>query len=312
MGMFLSQGWVDMRAWYADPGLEHKEDNETGRKVAQAGGFTHVAVLPNNEPVTQNKNDVTYIKSGNTRELVQLQPIAAVSLGAKGEDLTEMIDLHTAGAIAFSDGIKPIWHSDILLKSLQYLQKFDGLLIDRPEDLNLNMFGVMNEGVNSTVLGMKGMPNLAEDLIVERNISILNYAGGRLHLTCISSDKSLALIKAAKKKGLQITCDIASYQPLMDDSSLVDFDSAYKVNPPFRTKTDNKALIKSLRDGTIDVLVSNHLPHDEEAKNLEFDLAEFGIISWSLHYSLPPSAPRLPYFLRRSDCRQRLRDWFGN
>lgn len=278
-GMILSQGWVDMRAWYADPGLEHKEDNESGRQVAQAGGFTHVAILPNNKPITQSKNDVSYLKSGNLTQLTQLHPIAAVTLETKGEDLTEMIDLHTAGAVAFSDGLKPIWHSDILLKSLQYLQKFDGLLIDRPEDPNLNMFGVMNEGESSTSLGMKGMPNLAEDLVVERNISILKYAGGRLHLNCISSDRSLALIRAAKKKGLHLTCDVASYQPLFDDNVLEDFDTACKVNPPFRTKTDNKALFKGLEDGTIDVIVSNHTPHDEECKKLEFDIADFGIIS---------------------------------
>ncbi|QSE95905.1 dihydroorotase [Fulvivirga lutea] len=278
-GMILSSGWVDMRAWLADPGLEHKEDLESSRLAAADGGFTHVTALPNNQPVTQTKNDVAYIKGGNAGSLVQLHPIAAVTLGAKGEDLTEMIDLHTAGAIAFSDGLKPIWHSDILLKSLQYLQKFDGLLIDRPEDIHLNMFGVMNEGVESTMLGMKGMPNLSEDLIIQRNLSILAYSGGRLHLTCLSTEKSVALIKEARKKGLNVTCDIASYQPLLDDSALEGFDTSFKVNPPLRIQADNKALIKGLQDGTIDVIVSNHIPHDEECKKLEFDLADFGITS---------------------------------
>ncbi|MEQ8925338.1 MAG: dihydroorotase [Fulvivirga sp.] len=278
-GMILSNGWVDMRAWLADPGLEHKEDLESGRNAAADGGFTHVAVLPNNQPVTQSKNDVGYINSKNPVSLVQLHPIAAVTIGTKGEDLTEMIDLHTAGAVAFSDGLKPIWHSDILLKSLLYLQKFDGLLIDRAEDLHLNMFGVMNEGIESTMLGMKGMPNLSEDLIIQRNLSILAYSGGRLHLSCLSTEKSVALIRAARKKGLTITCDVASYQPLLADSALVDFDTSYKVNPPLRTQKDNKALIKGLQDGTIDVIVSNHTPHDEECKKLEFDLADFGITS---------------------------------
>lgn len=277
-GKILSKGWVDMRSWFADPGFEHKEDLESGKMAAMEGGFTQVAVMPNNKPATQTKNDVSYIKSNNQNSLTQLLPLAALSIDTKGEELTEMIDLHTAGAIAFTDGIKPIWHSDILLKSLQYLQKFDGLVIDRPEDLYLNMFGVMNEGINSTMLGMKGMPNLAEDLTVERNLSILEYAGGRLHLTCMSSEKSLNMIKAAKKKGLKVTCDIASYQPLLDDSELATFDSSFKVNPPLRTKENNKAIIKALQDGTIDVIVSNHIPHDEECKKLEFDLADFGII----------------------------------
>ncbi len=277
-GMILSVGWCDMRAWLADPGMEHKEDLKTGRNTAMEGGFTHVAVLPNNDPVTQNKNDVTYISRSNENELTQLLPIAAVTQSAKGEELTEMIDLHHAGAVAFSDGLKPIWHSDILLKSLQYLQKFDGLIIDRPEDIHLNMFGVMNEGENSTMLGMKGMPALGEDLIVERNLSILEYTGGRLHFACLSSAKSIALVKAAQKRGLQVTCDIASYQPLFDDGFLSEFDTNYKVNPPLRDKKDNKAIIKALKEDTISALVSNHTPHDEESKKLEFDLADFGII----------------------------------
>ncbi len=278
-GKILTMGWLDMRAWLADPGYEQKEDNYSGREVAAAGGFTAVALLPNNKPVTQTKNDVSYALSGNARELVQLLPMAAVTLEAKGTDLTEMIDLHTAGAVAFTDGLKPIWHADILLKALQYLQKFDGLLIDRPEDIHLNMFGVMNEGISSTMLGMKGMPNLAEDIIVQRNLDILAYAGGRLHLTCLSTPHALALVKAAKKNGLKITCDMAAYQTAFDDNALSTFDADYKVNPPFRTAADNKALIKALADNTIDVIVSAHVPHDEECKKLEYDLADFGMIS---------------------------------
>jgi dihydroorotase len=278
-GKILSLGWFDMRAWFADPGFEHKEDIASGREAAMDGGFTGVALLPNNKPVTQSKNDISYLRSGNSTSLTQIYPIAAITQDTKGEELTEMIDLHTAGAVAFSDGLKPIWHSDILLKTLQYLQKFDGLLIDRPEDIHLNMFGVMNEGISSTMLGMKGMPTLAEELIVQRNLDILAYAGGRLHMSCVSSEKSLSLIRAARKKGLKITCDIAAYQTAFDDSALKDFDTAYKVNPPFRTVAENKALIKGLQDGSIDVIVSGHIPHDEESKKLEFDLADFGIIS---------------------------------
>lgn len=279
-GMILSSGWCDMRGWLADPGFEHKEDLNTGRKAAMEGGFTHVAVLPNNNPVTQSKNDVAYLKQRNNNELTQLHPIAAVSIDTEGKDLTEMIDLHQAGAVAFSDGLKQIWHSDILLKSIQYVQKFNGLVIDRPEDTNLNAFGVMNEGVISTSLGMKGMPNLGEDIVVQRNLSILEYAGGRLHLSCLSTKDAMAQIKTAKKKGLKVTCDIAAYQPLLEDSLLEGFDSNYKVNPPLRTKTDNKALIKALNEGVIDVIVSNHIPQDEECKKLEFDLADFGIVGF--------------------------------
>ncbi|MBL3658087.1 dihydroorotase [Fulvivirga sediminis] len=278
-GMILSAGWFDLQAVFADPGHEHKEDLLSGAAAAAAGGFTGVALLPNNKPVTQGKNDVKYLKSNNQDTLTQVYPIAAVTLDCKGVELTEMIDLHVAGAIAFSDGLRPIWHTDILLKSLQYLQKFDGVLINRPEDIHLNMFGVMNEGISSTQLGMKGMPTLSEELIVQRDLELLAYAGGKLHLSNISSAKSINLIKEAKKKGLQVTCDMAAYQLDFDDEDLMSFDTNLKVNPPFRTAKENKALFKALKEGVIDVLVSAHNPQDEDSKKLEFDLADFGINS---------------------------------
>lgn len=278
-GMILSTGWFDLRASFGDPGLEHKEDIYTGMAAATAGGFTGVAVLPNTKPVIQTKNDIKYLLSRSKGSITEVHPIGAVTIDAKGEDFTEMIDLHEAGAVAFSDGQEPIWQSDILLKSLQYLQKFDGLLINKPEDKRLNLFGQMNEGVNSTTLGMKGMPKLAEELIVDRDIALLEYAGGKLHLSNISTSGAVTKIKAAKRKGLNITCDVASYQCLFDDSMLESFDTSYKVNPPFRNKEDALAIVKGLNEGTIDAIVSSHTPHDEESKKLEYDLADFGITS---------------------------------
>lgn len=276
-GRLLSVGWCDMKTVSGDPGFEHKEDMATLAEAALAGGFTDLAILPNNKPVTQTKNDITYMKSGS-RYGVGFHPIAAVTLDNKGEDLTEMIDLYEAGAIAFSDGLKPIWHSDILLKALQYLQKFNGLLINRPEDIHLNVFGVMNEGASSTALGMKGMPKLAEEIAIQRDLEILAYAGGRLHFSNISAERSVALIKTAKKKGLQVTCDINAFQTAFSDEDLHDFDTNLKVNPPFREAKDNKTLIKALKEDIIDVIVSGHIPHDEESKKLEFDLADYGIL----------------------------------
>ena len=277
-GMKLTPGWVDIGTFVGDPGLEQKEDLESLSKAAAAGGFTGVAVLPNTIPCVQTKNEVAYLSRGNDTQLVQLFPLAAVTRNNKGEELTEMIDLHTAGAVAFTDGLKPIWHTDILLKSLQYLQKFNGLLIDHPEDIWLNLFGQMHEGINSTRLGLKGMPRIAEDIAVTRNLELLAYAGGRLHFARLSSAKALDLVRAAKKK-LNVTCDIAAYQPLLDDSVLAGFDTRYKVNPPLREKSDNDALIKGLKDGTIDVICSGHTPHEDESKDLEFDHADFGIIN---------------------------------
>jgi dihydroorotase len=276
-GMIISAGWFDLGAYVGDPGHEHEEDLISLAKAAAAGGFTEVAVLPNTSPSVQTKNEVSYITQSNDTRLVQIHALASVTKNNKGEELTEMIDLHEAGAIAFTDGLKPIWHTDIFLKALQYLQKFDGVLIDHPEDIWLNLFGQMNEGVNSTMLGLKGMPRIAEEVAVSRNLKLLGYAGGRLHLSKISTPKTLDLIRAARKKGLNISCDIAAYQPLLDDSLLADFDTNYKVNPPLREKADNDALIKGLKDGTIDVLVSGHLPQDDESKQLEFDQADFGL-----------------------------------
>ena len=276
----VSTGWIDMFSLLGDPGYEHKEDIRSATEAAAHGGFTSIVAYPNSKPPIQTKNDISYLTSGNGNRLVQILPVASVTVDNKGEDLTEMIDLHQAGAIAFSDGTVPIWHTDIVLKSLQYLQKFEGLLINRPEDNRLNLFGIMHEGKESTILGMKGMPRLAEEIAVSRDLQLLEYAGGRLHLANISTPGAIDMIRKAKKNGLNVSCDVAAHQLVLDDSLLNDFDSNYKVNPPLREKSDIRALIKGLNDGTIDAIVSSHHPQDEESKTLEFDLAEFGIIGF--------------------------------
>jgi dihydroorotase len=277
-GMILSIGWFDLGAFVGDPGLEHKEDLDSAARAAVAGGFTEIAVLPNTSPAVQTKNEISYLTRDNDTRLLQIHALASVTKNNKGDELTEMIDLHEAGAVGFTDGLKPVWHTDIFLKSLQYLQKFNGVLIDHPEDTWLNLFGQMHEGVNSTRLGLKGMPRIAEEIAVARNLELLNYAGGRLHMSRLSTGKSLDLIRAARKK-LKVTCDVASYQALLDDSMLSGFDTNYKVSPPVRERADNEAIIRGLKDGTIDVICSGHLPQDDESKNVEFDLADFGIIN---------------------------------
>jgi dihydroorotase len=277
-GMKLTIGWFDLGMSIGDPGLEHKEDLESAAKAAAAGGFTEIAMLPNTVPSVQSKNEVSYIINGNDNRLVQIHALASVTKNNKGEELTEMIDLHEAGALAFTDGLKPIWHTDIFLKSLQYLQKFNGLLIDHSEDVWLNLFGQMHEGITSTKLGLKGMPRIAEDIAVSKNLELLGYAGGRLHFARLSSARAVDMVRQAKKK-LAVSCDIASYQPLLDDNYLNDFDTNYKVNPPLREKSDADALIKALKDGTIDVLCSGHTPHEDESKSLEFDQADTGMIN---------------------------------
>ncbi len=276
---WLSVGWFDTWAYVGEPGHENKETLRSVRRAASAGGFTAVGVLPNNHPVTQTKNDVNYFLNSNLNEVTALLPYGAVSKDLLGENITEMIDLRYAGAIAFTDGNQSIGSSELVSKTLQYLQTTGTLLIQKPEDKNLNNNGGMHEGVVSTKLGLPGIPAVAEEIIIQRDLSILEYAGGSMHFSNISSAGSVSLIRRAKKKGLNVTCSIASYQTAFSDEDLVAFDTNYKVSPPFRSKKDAKAIVKGLLDGTIDVINSNHLPQDPECKQLEFDLADFGITS---------------------------------
>ncbi len=277
-GLKLSIGWFDVGAHFNDPGLEHKEDLYSGEKTAVSGGFTGVALLPNTKPVIQTKNEIAYIIGGNESRITQLYPMGAVTFDNEGKELTEMIDLNQAGAVAFSDGIKPIWHTDIVLKSLQYLQKFEGLLINRPEDKMLTAFGSMHEGKQSTLLGLKGMPSLAEEIMIQRDLQLLEYAGGKIHFNNVSTAAAVEMIRKAKRQGLNVSCDVAVHQLVYTDEATSGYDTNFKVNPPFRQNEDIKALKKGLKDGTIDLVVSSHRPQDEESKNLEFDLADFGVI----------------------------------
>ncbi|GAB2767122.1 dihydroorotase [Rhabdobacter roseus] len=296
-GWCVSPGWVDMRVASRDPGFEHKEDFRSVREVAARGGFTDVLMLPNSRPVVDSKGTLNYIRQELREQSVQLHVAAAVTRQAEGVDFTEMIDLHRAGAAAFTDGEHPIQNADILLKALLYLRPLNTLLINRPEDRQLTIFGQMNEGVTSTLLGLKGMPHLAEEMMVFRDLQLLAYALEKndfepgtekplLHLSLLSTARAVEMVREAKKKGLPVSCDMAAHQLAFDDTAIQDFDTNLKVNPPFRTATDQEALRRGLADGTIDVIVSDHSPHDEESKNLEFDHADFGITGLETAFSL--------------------------
>ena len=304
--LHVSPGWVDLRVSTGDPGHEHKEDLTSVCRVAAAGGFTDIAVLPNTQPVVDEKGVLGYVRRMAEGQPVSVHVIAAVTRQAAGEDFAEMLDLHHAGAVAFSDGHHPLQNPDLLLKTLQYLQPVGGLLMNRPEEAMLTRFGQMHEGVESTLLGLKGMPALAEELIIERDLRLLEYAWGRgqgaegegfrdnetllpqpaapsptppaLHFSTLSSARSVELIRRAKAQGLPVSCDVAAHQLIFTDANLADFDTNYKVNPPFRLSADVTALWAGLIDGTIDAIVSDHRPQDSESKQIEFDQAEFGII----------------------------------
>ncbi|MFP4094117.1 MAG: dihydroorotase [Cyclobacteriaceae bacterium] len=283
-GLFVSIGWMDMQAHFTDPGEEHKENLHSGALAAAHGGFTEVALLPNTQPVVQTKNAVHYLLQPLSMP-VKLHPIAAVTRDTQGEEMTEMIDLHHAGAVAFSDGLKPLWHTQVMLKALQYVQKIDKLLINRPEELHLTRYGDMHEGLQSTMLGLKGMPVLAETIAIERDLKLLEYvsemsvgAPPRLHFSNVSAEASVQLIRQAKQRGLAVSCDVAAHQLYFTDEALADFDTNFRLNPPLRTEADRLALLVGIEDGTIDVVVSSHQPQDEENKKCEFDLSAFGAI----------------------------------
>lgn len=293
-GLKISWGWFDLRAYFPDPGFEHKETLASGRRAAAAGGFTAVALLPNTQPVVDDKDTLRYLQSDNPHELVQIHPIAAVTKKAEGKEFSEMIDLHRHGALAFSDGLHPIQDSDLVLKTLLYLQPLNALLIQRPEDTHITRFGVMNEGAVAVQLGLKGMPALAEHLMIQRDLALLEYAGGRIHFSCISSARSVELIRQAKARGLAVTADVAAPHLLFDETALSNFDSVFKLNPPLRTAEDRAALWEGLRDGTLDAIVSDHQPHEIEAKQLELDLAAFGMSSIETVFAMSTMASNLP------------------
>ncbi|RYU96095.1 dihydroorotase [Emticicia agri] len=285
--LHVSTGWIDMRVSPKDPGYESKEDLSSLCRAAAAGGFTRIVTLPNTKPIVQTKESIAYFKIFSKAQVVDILPAAAVTKNGEGKDFTEMLDLHHAGAIAFTDGEHPLWNADILLKTLQYLYPINGFLMNRPEETTLTLFGQMHEGIESTLLGMKGLPSTAEELTVMRDLKLLAYAFSQvsdksrdsaLHFSTISTKVAVELIREAKANGLPVSCDIAAHQLAFTDADLKEFDTNLKVNPPFRTKADIDALQAGLADGTIDVIVSDHNPQDEESKNLEFDMADFGII----------------------------------
>ncbi len=282
----LSTGWVDMRVSLEEPGNEFKEDLASTCAAAIGGGITEILGLPNTQPTIQTKESIAFIESRTAQSLVNVHVSAALTKKCAGEEMTDMVDLHHAGAIAFTDGHHTTEHTGVLVKSLQYLEKIGGLVINKPFDTYLSKNGQMHEGINSTMLGFKAIPSIAEYLTVQKNIELLKYAGtGKLHFSCISTKESVALIREAKAEGLAITADIASHQLAFDDSVISSFDANYKVMPPFRLQDDIQALKEGLADGTIDCIVSDHTPQDIESKNLEFNYADFGIIGLETLYA---------------------------
>ncbi|WP_316813348.1 dihydroorotase [Pedobacter heparinus] len=278
-GCLLSPGFFDLNCAIGDPGFETKEDIGTATAAAMAGGFTGLAVLPHSSPVVQSKAEVAYIVNKAKNNLVDVLPVGAISQNLEGKELAELYDMKRAGAVAFSDGTKPITDDGFMSRALQYAKGFEGLLMVYPENKSIAGKSQINESRNSVLLGMKGVPGLAEELHISRDIFLAAYHDAPVHISNISTAGSVALIKKAKKDGLKISCDVAAHQLVFTEELLADFDSNYKVKPPLRGKADVKALLTGLKEGTIDAVSSQHRPHEIEFKDVEFEIAAYGIIA---------------------------------
>jgi len=285
-GKFIAPGFFDMNCNIGELGLETKEDLQTGTAAAVAGGFTGVALMPNTHPPVHSKAEVEYLHNRAKNNLVDIYPLGTISNKREGKDMAEMYDMFKSGAKAFTDGNRPVQDAGLMERALIYVQGFGAKVISYPEDIAIAGKAKVNEGVVSTMLGMKGIPSLAEELMIARDLYLAEDSNSEIHFTTISTTRAVELIREAKRKGIKVTCDVAAHNLVLTDEALEGFDSLYKVKPPLRTQADVDALITGLKDGTIDAIVSQHTPHEIEFKDVEFEVAEYGIIGLQTAFSL--------------------------
>lgn len=276
--LHVSKGWFDSSVCFGEPGFEDRETISNGLDTAGKSGFSSVALNPYTNPVLDHSGSISAVKAKALNHPVKLYPVGALTMKSEGVDLAELLDMKEAGAVSFGDYKLPQRNPNLLKIALQYAQNFDALIQSFPQENRIAGTGIVNEHKNSTSLGLKGIPNLAEELQITRDLYLLEYTGGKLHIPTISTEKSVKLIKDARKKGLDVSCSVAIHNLILDDEELKAFDANSKVLPPLRTKKDTKALIKGLKDGTIDMVTSDHNPIDVEHKKVEFDNALNGSI----------------------------------
>tara|TARA_B000000565_G_scaffold67052_1_gene45966 strand:+ start:198 stop:1466 length:1269 start_codon:yes stop_codon:yes gene_type:complete len=283
-GLYISESWFDFNANFCDPGYEYKENLKSGVHVAINSGFLDVLITPNTNPIIQTKADVSYIQEKSLNNFCKIHPSAAISKNFNGKDLNDIIDLHNSGVKAFTNSYSCKESSEMIMNSLLYLNQINTLLITKPKDRSFSD-GVVNNGYYSNTVGLKGIPRISESIAVKRDLSILEYVGGKIHFSGISTKESVSIIRDAKTKKLNVTCDVPIHNLILDDSNIVSFDPNYKVDPPLRTKDDIDALIDGVNDGTIDIIASHHEPQDIDTKKCEFEKANFGVISLQTFFS---------------------------
>jgi len=278
-GMIILPGLIDMHVHLREPGYEYKETILTGTKAAAAGGFTSVCCMPNTNPVIDNQGVAEFILAQNKKAgLINVFPVGAISKGLKGHELAEIGDLKTAGVVAVSDDGNAVANAALMRRAIEYASMFALPVISHCEDKDLSAGGYMNEGYISTVLGLKGMPRISEIAIVARDIEIARFTGGHLHIAHVSCRESIEIIRQAKRQGVNVTAECCPHHFTLTEEAVLNYDTNTKVNPPLRTNEDKEALKQGLKDGTIDCIVTDHAPHAEEEKDVEFDRAPFGII----------------------------------
>ncbi len=274
----LSPGWVDIFSNFCDPGYEFKETLNSGAATALAGGYTSVFTLPNTNPVVATKSQVEYIVNANQHLPINIYPLGAITKNIEGKELAEMYDMQNSGAIAFTDGLKPVQNAELVLKALQYIKATNTTIIQMPIDATIGKHGLINEGIHSTQMGLQGIPSIGEHLMIQRDIELLRYTNSKLHITGISTAKSIEMIQQAKAEGLNITCSVTPYHLFFCEEDILNYDTNLKVNPPLRSHADMMALRNAVTDGTIDCIASHHAPQDWDNKVCEFQNASFGMI----------------------------------